>query len=215
MPLTANFCRFKPQLQVHCPAVGGALRLVCLAAQGPPRTPKRTRRSPLHRSVRTLPEVGSTAHSALAALHSDAPHRSPSLRCAHCLREVPREAAPSKPRCANAPLRSACKMYEADGNMVINHITRFDLAGPVGTAASDLPMPQSLPGFRALRRNRVGDSLAPSAPIAEDRCGDFARQLAKNTEGGGDAHSRPLEQAKTTRRVHGCMTTTARARRSK
>lgn len=56
-------------------------------------------------------------------------------------------------------------MYEADGNMVINHIARFDLAGLAGTAASDLPMSQSLPGFRMLRKNRNGDSLAPSVPI--------------------------------------------------
>lgn len=49
------FRRFKSQLPVHRPAVGGTLHLARLAARGPLRTPKRTRRSPLHRFVRTLP----------------------------------------------------------------------------------------------------------------------------------------------------------------
>lgn len=116
---------------------------------------------------------------ALATFRSNPPHRSASLHFAHCLRRITGRLLPAILLRQRTPFGNPCKLYVTCGIIAKAKYLGYELAGLVGTAASDLPMPVPCPGFRVLRKNRVGDSLAPSDDSA---CADH-RQKTRGCSG--------------------------------
>lgn len=100
--------------------------------------------------------------SALATLHSNAPHRSPSLRYAHRLRSFPRRPLLENLLRRRIPFGNPCKLLETCGNIAKANYLCFRACRTYRDCGIELVDVVSLSGFRALRKNRVGDSLAPS-----------------------------------------------------
>lgn len=84
--------------------------------------------------------------SALAPLHSNAPHRSPSLRSAHRLRSFPRRPLLENLLRRHIPFGNPCKLYVTHGNIAKANYQGYELAGLVGTAASNSSMSFPCPG---------------------------------------------------------------------
>lgn len=84
--------------------------------------------------------------SALASLRSNPPERSASLHCAHRLRSFPRRPLLENLLRRRIPFGNPCKLYVTHGNIAKANYQGYELAGLIGTAASNSSMSFPCPG---------------------------------------------------------------------